>query len=176
MTDDFEYCLKIADRDYSLVADETIFKADLLRFSSLASFQLFDHAVQAEKEALVANFEVLIQSLRFAEQALEIYKAECQHSHRTHPVYEPNKYGMALCLFTLGYIYQHFSDALCDTRMLSEPAYENYMMTEKKQCMNKAVYYFKLAIEEFKAVNHLMGAFLCKFNQWKIMKSLVYLI
>lgn len=119
---------------------------------------------------------MLIQSLRFAEQALEILEAECLQSHRFHPIYEPNKYGMALCLFTLGYVYQHFSDALCETRLLSELSYENYMMTEKKQCMNKAVYYFKRAMEEFKAVNHLMGAFLSKLNQWKIMKSMVYLI
>ena len=60
LTRDYEYCLSIAKNDFSFVDNAALFEGNLLRFFSLASFKLFQHAVQADEQAFVGNFDILI--------------------------------------------------------------------------------------------------------------------
>ena len=44
LTNDYEYCLRIADTDFSYVDISALFEGNILRYRSLASLKLFEHA------------------------------------------------------------------------------------------------------------------------------------
>ena len=85
----------------------------------------------------------------------------------------PNQYGVALCLYTLGYIYLNFQKELSDERFSAIQDYENYMFPDEKQALNKAIDYFEEAKEAFDQVQHLMGSYLSKLGQWQSKLNIV---
>ena len=48
LSHDYEYCLRIAKNDFQFMPNQKVFEGNLLRFASLASFKLFEHAMQAD--------------------------------------------------------------------------------------------------------------------------------
>ena len=66
-----------------------------------------------EQEAFIENFDLIIQAIESAHNALSIYNTEDEEMQEM----EPNQYGMALSNYTLGYIYYNFADQLCDYRI-----------------------------------------------------------
>ena len=74
LSGDYEYCLKIAGNDFSHVGDHISFRGNLMRFRSLASFRLFENAIQANDDDFEVNFDILIQSVRAAEDAHDLYR------------------------------------------------------------------------------------------------------
>ena len=109
---DYEYCLRITQEDFSYIANSALFEGNLLRFRSITSLKLFESVVD-EQEAFIENFDLIIQAIESAHNALSIYNTEDEEMQEM----EPNQYGMALSNYTLGYIYYNFADQLCDYRI-----------------------------------------------------------
>ena len=69
LCNDYEYCLKISQQDFSYVANTPLFEANILRFRALASMRLFEFA-QSEEGDLIENFNLLKQAIESLRNAL----------------------------------------------------------------------------------------------------------
>ena len=94
---------------------------------------LFESIVD-EDEACIENFELLIQAIEDANLALEIYEARREDM----AMMEQNNYGMALCHYTLGYVYHKFAPQLCDERVEAQGKYDVFMRFDEIACLEDA--------------------------------------
>ena len=157
---DYEYCLRITQTDFSFVANSALFEGNLLRFRSIASLKLFEFAVD-EDETFVENFDLIIQAIESAQNALDIYKAEDEEMMEL----EPNHYGIALAQYNLGYIYDHFGEHMADSRVKHLTRYGAFVQSDYQANCAKASEHYRLAAESFQIVQHKMGDYLSRKHQ-----------
>ena len=108
LTNDFEYSLRISTQNFSSIANTCLFEGNILRFRALASLKLFEHGFEESEEDKQENFTYLTKAIESLENALEIFKAEKELRE-----FDPNHYGVALSVYTLGYTYRTFAPYLC---------------------------------------------------------------
>ena len=58
LTNDYEHCLRISQTDFSYVANSCLFEGNILRFRSLASMKVYEHAMLAGGD-IEENFDLL---------------------------------------------------------------------------------------------------------------------
>lgn len=170
LTHDYEYCLRIGTSDFTIWSVSNIFRGNLVRYVSIASAKLFEHAMREQDDNFVDHVDFLYQSLTCAEKALDIYEAKhiplensLRHQISNLPYSEHQcPYGMALSNFTLAYLYDKFSQALSDERVSQIEKYENLCFGEERGAKSKANEHYALAFELFKNQNHIFGAYLSK--------------
>ena len=75
LTNDYEYCLRIADTDFSYVDISALFEGNILRYRSLASLKLFEHA-KKEPHDYAENFKLLVYAIDSLRNAQDIYNAK----------------------------------------------------------------------------------------------------
>ena len=75
LTNDYEYCLRIADTDFSFVDISALFEGNILRYRSLASLKLFEHA-KKEPHDYAENFKLLVYAIDSLRNAQDIYNAK----------------------------------------------------------------------------------------------------
>ena len=108
LTNDFEYSLRISTQNFSSIANSCLFEGNILRFRALASLKLFEHGLEEHEEDRQENFIYLTKAIDSLDNALEIFKAEKELRE-----FDPNHYGVALSVYTLGYTYRAFAPYLC---------------------------------------------------------------
>ena len=108
LTHDYESCMRYTSCNYSVLANSVLFESNLLRFFALTSFKAYEHAKHKDPTSVNDNFNLLIQALKSAKQALELYESTNDGMEGDCP------YGKALSNYTIGYIYNHFADDLCN--------------------------------------------------------------
>ena len=108
LTNDFEYSLRISTQNFSSIANSCLFEGNILRFRALASLKLFEHGLEEREEDKQENFTYLTKAIDSLDNALEIFKAEKELRE-----FDPNYYGVALSVYTLGYTYRAFAPYLC---------------------------------------------------------------
>mmetsp|Transcript_15405 Transcript_15405/g.18356 ORF Transcript_15405/g.18356 Transcript_15405/m.18356 type:complete len:104 (-) Transcript_15405:14-325(-) len=72
---------------------------------------------------------------------------------------------MALCNYTLGYIYEKFAEELCDERVRNNEDYEEFTLATDLMCQNKSIGHYNDAFESFNMVDHLMGKYLSRCGE-----------
>ena len=179
LTHDYEYCLRIGTTDFTIWSVSNIFRGNLVRFVSVASAKLFEHAMREQDDNFVDHVDFLYQALTCAEKALDIYEAKhipletsLRHQISNLPYSEhQSPYGMALCNFTLAYLYDKFSQALSDERVSQIEKYESLCFGEERGAKSKANEHYAIAFELFKNQNHIFGAYLSKKGEFETYTS-----
>ena len=105
LTNDFEYSLRISTQNFSSIANTCLFEGNILRFRALASLKLFEHGLEEQECYKRENFTYLTTAIDSLDNAMEIFKAEKELQE-----FDPNYYGVALSLYTLGYTYRTFAE------------------------------------------------------------------
>ena len=111
LSSDFEYCLRLTQKNFSFVENTSLFEGNILRFRSLAADQLFcrkDDWTTSDHQSF-SNLENLFTALESAENALTIYEDRKDVIGKLN-----NVYGQALQEFQLGYLYKRYSIKLMD--------------------------------------------------------------
>ena len=93
LTHDYEYCLRIGKCDFSFFCNTSLFEANLLRFVSMASAKLFEHAMREQPDDYMEHVDFLYQALLCATKAKQIYSAE-------HVQQEELEHEQAIALFS----------------------------------------------------------------------------
>ena len=111
LINDYEYSLRISSIDFSFIANTPLFEGNILRFRALASIEIVRYDLNFDKisDALDMKdiYYYLTNSIASLENSFNIYEAK-----EVMAEFEKNHYGMALALYTLGYIYKTFSQEL----------------------------------------------------------------
>ena len=162
---DYEQCLSIVKQNLSRESNNRMLEGNLYRFFSLAAIKLFEDSINTDQEAFILNIDLLVQSIDTAQNALEIFNVQDQQADSKSICYEPNHYGVALCKFTIGYIYENFADYLCDPRFTSNPKNDDYTLGTREGCLTKAKDEYEQAYEAFIKVQHLFGKYLSKYRE-----------
>ena len=165
LINDFEYSLRIATADVSFIANTPLFEGNILRLRALASIEIFRYEMgngkREDAQNMQENFNYLMTAIASLENALIIYEAK-----EVMQEFEKNHYGMALTLYTLGYIYKTFAKELSQNNELfaglSNVEHAKYFVDSVKQAKLRAQQYFKKAFLSFNTVTHLFGMMLCK--------------
>ena len=128
---------------------------------------LFESIVDQD-EAYIENFEVIIQAIENANTALSIYEARDDGME----MMEPNNYGIALCHYTLGYIYHKFAPQLCDERVEALGKFGDFMRYDEIACLEDAEKHYGLAADSFNVVQHKMGEYLSCKRKLEVLKRI----
>lgn len=126
LTNDFEYSLRLSTQNFSSIANTCLFEGNILRFRALANLKLFEHGLNEREEDKRENFAFLTQAIDSLDNALDIFKA------KDVMLEDPNNYGVALCLYTLGFSYLTYEEYLCQDGIfkgLCEPEHLKYIVS-----------------------------------------------